>query len=93
MRKTKRLLAVGLGVMLAAGCLGGCGKKAEPAPAAKTEAAKTAKEDLGQGEKQDSADKGTETQNGQETAEAKESKGGSVVIASSTPQQTFFMPL
>lgn len=92
MRKTKRLLAVGLGVMLAAGCLGGCGKKAEPAPVAKTEAAKTAKEDLGQGEKQDSADKGTETQNGQETAEAKESKGGSVVIASSTPQQTFFMP-
>jgi len=84
MKKTGRLLAAALGIMLAAGSLGGCGKKAEPAPATKAEAASADSSNQASSEKQTSEE--------QTTAETKEGKGGSVVIAIGTPQQTFFMP-
>ncbi len=84
MKKTGRLLAAALGIMLAAGSLGGCGKKAEPAPSTKAEAASADSSNQASAEKQTSEE--------QTTAETKEGKGGSVVIAIGTPQQTFFMP-
>ena len=68
MKKTGRLLAAALGIMLAAGSLGGCGKKAEPAPATKAEAASADTSNQASSEKQTSEE--------QTTAEVKESKGG-----------------